>query len=377
MSAVFAAFGFTSGVHLAYMPVWLEARGLGSEAIAFILSVPLFVRVLLTPAIGLFSDRLPDRRVAVQAMTLASGLSFLLLWPLPGLWPIFVLVPAMVVLYQGAVPLVDAITLTFDRRGVLSYGSARLWGSAGYIATNVACGIVVGAFGAPVIFPIMLVALGLFVAVTFLIPPSRPVGAAPPAAAPAKTVPRRQFYAFLAAAGLLQGSHALLYSFGSLHWLALGYSEAAVGFLWAIGTFSEIGVFALAGTRLRNARPHRLMMVAIGFAVLRWLLMPFDFGFGYQLLLQCAHAGSFGAAHLATMRFISQSVPETRAATAQGSYAMLSGLAMGFATLASGPLFATLGAWAFVGSAAVALAALPALVLSRRPPQPQSEGSAG
>ena len=61
----------------------------------------------------------------------------------------------------------------------------------------------------------------------------------------------RGFKVFLLAAALLQASHAMLYVFGTLHWLGAGVDERTVGMLWSLGVVAEIGLFFMAG-RLRG-----------------------------------------------------------------------------------------------------------------------------
>ena len=67
--------------------------------------------------------------------------------------------------------------------------------------------------------------------------------------------------ALMFAGGLIQGSHAVLYSFGSIYWQKLGLTTAEIGAFWAIGVICEIGVFMWSGPRgeaARAARPRRL-----------------------------------------------------------------------------------------------------------------------
>ena len=55
------------------------------------------------------------------------------------------------------------------------------------------------------------------------------------------------FVLFIVAAGLIQSSHAVLYGFGTLHWLAAGYDKDTIGLLWAVGVVAEVMLFAAAG----------------------------------------------------------------------------------------------------------------------------------
>jgi PPP family 3-phenylpropionic acid transporter len=89
---------------------------------------------------------------------------------------------------------------------------------------------------------------------------------------------------------------------------------------------------------------------------LRWGVMALDPPLLLLGPLQTLHAMSFGAAHVAAIHFLTQVVPEERAATAQGLYAAaVAGIALGSATLASGPLYASFGGAAYGAMALLAL----------------------
>ena len=97
---------------------------------------------------------------------------------------------------------------------------------------------------------------------------------------------------------------------------------------------------------------------------------------------------SFGAAHLASIHFMTHAVPEDRAATAQGLYAaVVAGLVLGGATVASGPLYRTFAGEAYGAMACLALIGAGCAFLLMQHwrgelvvavvPQPQSSGSGG
>jgi PPP family 3-phenylpropionic acid transporter len=164
------------------------------------------------------------------------------------------------------------------------------------------------------------------------------------------------FLLFLAAASLIQASHALLYAFGSLHWQARGFSGGTIGALWSVGVIAEIALFAVSGRVIAWCGTTRLLGFAGAAAALRWGFMAMDPPLWATGLLQTLHAMSFGATHLAAIHFLTHAVPEDRAATAQGLYAaVVAGLAMGSVMVASGPLYARLGGKAFGAMAGLAL----------------------
>ena len=148
------------------------------------------------------------------------------------------------------------------------------------------------------------------------------------------------FLLFLLAASLIQASHALYYSFGTLNWRAQGIPDGAIGVLWSVGVIAEVALFAVSGRVIAYCGTARLLMLAGLAATLRWGVMAIDPPLWPTALLQTLHAMSFGAAHLAAIHFLTHAVPEDRAATAQGLYAaVVAGLVLGLVTLASGPLY--------------------------------------
>ena len=62
VSMLFAAIFVVAGTNLPYLPVWLDWKGLGAREIAIITATPLFIRVLVTPAIAFAADRAGDHR---------------------------------------------------------------------------------------------------------------------------------------------------------------------------------------------------------------------------------------------------------------------------------------------------------------------------
>ena len=131
------------------------------------------------------------------------------------------------------------------------------------------------------------------------------------------------FLWFLLAASLIQASHALYYSFGTLNWRAQGIPDGAIGMLWSVGVVAEVALFAVSGRVIAYCGTARLLMLAGLAASLRWGVMALDPPLWPTALLQTLHAMSFGAAHLAAIHFLTHAVPEDRAATAQGVYAAI------------------------------------------------------
>jgi len=173
-----------------------------------------------------------------------------------------------------------------------------------------------------------------------------------------------------------------------LHWRAQGIPDGVIGALWSVGVVAEIALFAASGRVIASIATARLLMLAGRAATLRWGLMAVDPPLWATALLQTLHAMSFGAAHLASIHFMTHAVPEDRAATAQGLYAaVVAGLVLGGATVASGPLYRTFAGEVYGAMACLALIGAGCAFLLMQHwrgelvvavvPQPQSSGSGG
>jgi PPP family 3-phenylpropionic acid transporter len=187
------------------------------------------------------------------------------------------------------------------------------------------------------------------------------------------------FRLLLLLSALIQGSHALYYGFGSIHWAAAGHSATVIGLLWAEGVVAEVALF-LWGRRLADRLgPVGLSLLAAGAGALRWAVTAESAALPALAAAQLLHAATFGAQHLAAMRVLMQVVPPPMAATAQTLHASLGvGLASGALMLASGPLYAALGGAAFWAMAGLCAAAVPAAWRLRgvlaRGPRPDQHG---
>lgn len=344
------------GVFLPYFPVWLNARGLSAGEIGIILSAPLFVRVLVTPAISFAADRSGDRRLMLIALAWGALLAGLLFLTTGSFWTILLVVILFALFWTSIMPLTEAVAMQGVRRSGLDYGRMRLWGSLSFIAASIGGGSAIQIWGSQAALWIFIAATASVAVTSFALP--RPTGkgwlrAAAPVPeirlADALSLVRNPvFLALLFATALVQGSHAIYYAFGTLHWRSVGISMTDIGQLWATGVVAEIALFAVSKRVVAAYGPVRLIMFAAFAAIVRWPLMTLDPSLEVLFPLQLLHAFTFGAAHLGALHFIAAAVPDHYAATAQGLYASIAvGIALGIGVTISGPLYNSLGVEAY------------------------------
>lgn len=381
VSVFYAALFLIYGVHLPYLPVWLEWRGLSAFEIGVVTSLPFFLRLFATPALAYVADRSGDHARMILALSWAGLGAALVLSQMTGFWPILLAALALAISTYTIMPLTETIAIGGVRRG-LDYGRMRLWGSATFIAISFAGGAAVDVAGRGAGIWLIIGGCVATVAAAYVLPRSRlgthsqtrreaiaPDDAATPpveVAAPRRGIDQATvwrllrnplFVLFLIAIGTVQAAHATFYTFGAIHWRQQGLSSTWVGTLWAIGVMTEISLFAVSGALVRRFGALPLMMAGGIAAVVRWMAMSLDPPLAVLIGLQVLHGLTYGASHLGAIHFIGKAVPEEAGGTAQAFYATVaSGVLQGAATLLSGVLYARYGGGAYLAMAAVALA---------------------
>lgn len=375
VGCVFAALFVIYGVHLPYLPVWLDWRGLSAAEISLVTAAPFFVRLVVTPAIAIYADQTDAHRRMVVVLGWCAAAAGLALALAPGFWSILAVAITFSIAVTSIMPLLETVAVAGVRSGGLDYGRMRLWGSLSFVVATVTGGLVIERLGAAA--GVWMIAAGavLTALASHLLPRPRAVAAA--AATPLR-MPRLDeaaellrspiFLAFLVAAGAIQGAHAAFYTFGALDWRSQGLSAGTIGALWMIGIAAEVALFAFSGAVMRHVWATTLLIAGAAAAVVRWSAMALDPPLAMLLGLQVLHGATYGAAHLGAIHFISRAVPERTAGTAQALYATVAaGIAMGLSTLLSGVLYEQLGGrGAYAGMAAIALVGLLAAVAVRR-----------
>lgn len=370
----FGGYFVFGGVMLPFFPVWLEARGLSDVEIAQVIAIPTLFRVFLTPFAGAFADRVRNRRFAVILFTVPAAIVFVFAYPATGFLPLLLVTGAAITLWTLAILPAEALTLTGVRRYGLDYGRMRVMGSVAFIVANLTSGALLTLLWPDAIYFFLLFALVTSAVVSFALPVTPPAiraldDAAKPDTRPSRAVlGNRAFLMLVTAVGLIQATHAMLYSFGSIEWASLGYSGFEIGFFWAFALAGEIALFAWSRPLLRRFGAHGLLIVGALATSLRWSLFPFAPATGFVgfALLQALHGLTFGATYVGTQQLIVRLVPERMTASAQGISAMAAGLLIAATTSISGPIYAAWGIDGFLAMVPLAMLGLALLVAVRR-----------
>jgi PPP family 3-phenylpropionic acid transporter len=356
MAVLYAAIFASAGIQLPFLPVWLEAKGLDAREIGLVLAAAMLARPVIVPASMRLVDRFGWAKGPLVAAAWVSCGTFVAVALSDGFAAIIVAFAISALPQALVLPLADAYALRGLAARERAYGPVRMWGSGAFIAANLGGGLVLERLGAAQVIWVLVAALAATaLSATALVPlATRSHASVAPRSGAPSLWRSPAFVAVVAAASLIQASHAVLYGFASLGWAGKGLDGPAIGALWAIGVLAEIGLFAASGRIMVRVRPLDLIGVGALGAVLRWTVMAFDPPALLLPWLQCLHGLSFGATHLGAMHFLARFAAERQGATAQGDYstlvAVVSAAEMGLA----GVLVETFGAYAYLAMAASA-----------------------
>jgi PPP family 3-phenylpropionic acid transporter len=372
LSAVYAALFVAPGFYLPFFPVFLASLGFSAEAIGIAIGIPMGVRLLANPVAGIFSDRWGRPRRFLTVLGLGAASAFALMAVLPGTGAILLLVALATLFWGPAFPLTDAFGVRLARERGIDYGRARLWGSVAFIGANVALGVALEVLPPVSIVWLIAASLVLFALFAQMLPrlqqPVVEVATAPP------KVSAKVLLAVFAAA-CVQSSHAALYAFGSVHWSASGISSSFIGFLWGAGVAAEVVVFYFATAMLKRFSPIGLILIGGVSSIIRFALTALDPPQALLVPLMTMHAFTFTATFLGMVSIAGESGGAGAQGRAQAFSSTAVSIAMLLATFAAGPLYASYGAYAFLGSSLIAAFGCVLALLAWL--QPQSAGSGG
>ena len=355
LGVFYAAFFAGVGVQMPFFPLWLEAKGLDPRWIGIVLSAPVLVRLLAVPIVTREADRRDALRAAIIVGSVGTMAGYAVIGLADGPFAILMAFTLASALATPVIPLTDAYALRGLRRHGGIYGPVRLWGSAAFIVGNLAAGLLSTSIPPDQLIWLVVAGWAAAALASFTLAPlhaDEPANG--PEASATALLRNPALLVVIAAAALIQASHATFYVFSTIDWRAASLDGLSIGALWALGVLAEIVLFAFAGRLPAAVGPAALLGIGAAGGVMRWTVMALDPPTLLLPLLQCLHALSFGATHLGAMGFLARAAPTGLAATAQGYLAVAVAVAMAVLMMLSGLLYAAHGGLAY---AAMALAA--------------------
>ena len=357
------------GAAMLFLSPWLIERGFTPTEIGYLSAVTILLRLFTGPLLGLALDR--ARRPELLFAGLSAGLAasycgFILS---EDKFLIVLAVCMTAVFWSATLPAAEAYGVTASEQKGLDYGRMRLWGSVAFIVSGIAMGEISDRWSLDLL-PWWLTLFSLLL-----------IGAAylqrgPVALRDRSRLPHmgdifillgtRRFALVALGTGLIQTSHAVFYVFGTVHWQSLDYSDRTIGILWAVGVIAEIALFAVSGRLTERFNVARLAILAGFLGVVRWSVMAIDPPLTAVFFVQAIHGFTFGAVHLAAMRYLGREIAPNLMATGQSLYAALLGVLMGVVIAICGPLYTAFGGATYYAMVVLCLLAIPVLLAARK-----------
>jgi MFS transporter, PPP family, 3-phenylpropionic acid transporter len=354
LAFLYAALATVFGIQLPFFPLWLKTKGLDPQAIGLVLAAPIVVRIVAVPLINRAVDYWAAPRAALIALAAAAALLHAVVGLASGFAAILLTVALAAVAFQPCSTLIDAYALRGLGLRKRHYGPVRLWGSAAFIAANLASGLLLDFMAADRLIWLIVAALSVMaLAASLLLPLDRPGGQTDTSRSGKHHWSSPGFLSIALAAAMIQASHALYYNFSALDWTTKGIDSRTVGLLWALGVVCEIALFAVSG-RLRISLTTLVGLGAAGAAV-RWTAMAFEPPLVLLPLLQCLHGLSFGATHLGAVQWVARATRAGQAGAAQGDFGTVLAVAAAVATGFSGMLYDAFGGASYLAMAGMAV----------------------
>lgn len=359
-----------AGAHLPLWPLWLSAEGMGAAEIGLIAAATGALRIAAGFLVPALVERAGAERAALVLLPALTGAVFLLFGAAEGFGAILLLSLAATLFWSGLLPLAEALGSGAAEAGGFGYARPRAAGSLAFLLANLLCGAALAGFGPE--------AVRWWIAASLLA--AAPLALLHPGLGARRGLKRAPFsearafllhpvlLVFAGAVAAIQGAHAMLYAFGSLHWAALGLPGDRIGALWAAAVAAETVLMLVWGGRLAGrVGPVAGLAVSAGAGVLRFGLMALDPSGPLLWVLQGSHALTFALGHLATIAFLARALPGRLSATAQGFVVSLAGgTAMAGAAALCGLVYPALGGLTWAVSAGLSAVGLGlALLLDR------------
>jgi len=358
----FYFFYFASlGALIPYWGLYLKTLGFGAVEIGALVAIIMATKIVAPNIWGWIADHTGRRMRVVRLACLLATLAFAGVFLWKGYWWLALIMSVFSFFWNAALPQFEATTLTHLGNETHRYSSIRLWGSIGFIVAVAALGFMFDRLGNQWL-PVVLVVLFGFIWLSSLLVPENAAGHRSLEHTPMREVLSRPVVlSLLAVCFLIQLSHGPYYTFYSLYMAEHGYSETAIGQLWALGVVAEIVVFLRMHIWLPHYGARNLLLLAAILTAVRWCLLAwFPDKLWLMIFSQSMHAASFGLYHAVSIHLIHQLFHGRNQGRGQALYSSLSfGAGGALGSFVAGYLWAGFGPeQMYVAAAAVAVIAV-------------------
>ncbi len=352
-----------------YLPVYYRDLGLDLGTIGFLAGLSAATQLVAAPAWGGLTDRYPGSRLTLPAAALLASAGAFGLFGARELPAIAGSVLVLAAGLAGIGPLLDARALDILGAERARYGEVRAWGSAAFIVTAWLVGLLIDRTAPSSLFAVYIPALVLTAPIALSLT-RRAAPRAPSVLRGAVELVRRSGIGlFLVGTLLVWTMLNAVNSFYSIQIVAFGAPATTVGLAWAVGAAVEVPImwgFARLAGRFGTGR---LLVLGASCMAIRAGLAALATDAAWLVLIAPLEGVAFGLYFVGGVTYVSKHVPPNLAATGQGVWTSVAGLAAILGSSGGGLVAGALtirGLFA-VGAIASALAAVVVALAVRSP----------
>ena len=311
-----------NGVILPYFPVLFQKQGFHYWQIGVLLAMGAVVNTLTQSLWGYLCDKMQTVKKIMLLQLFISAVLSIFVFRFQSFLGLLVALTLFFTFYRPLPSLIDTLIVNAVKENPSHYGSYRMFGSLGFLASVFCSGFVLNSLGINN-GPYLVTAL---IALTFLC--ALPIEDAkyicnPPSFRNFTSLTRKpQIIWFFITATLLGTTQVANDNFISVHLQNLGGSIQETGLAWTIGVSSEVLAFIVLSRLGKNPEPLRLLPYVSCLYGLRWLLMAFITNIKVILVIQVLHGICFALFISMVMQQLLKIIPDELRATGQGLFYM-------------------------------------------------------
>lgn len=347
-------------------PFWglyLQSQDFNPQQIGWLMAIFAGVRILAPNLWAYWAKYFSSPIIMVRVAGLLTAVCFSFIWLVSDFLGFALVMVAYGFFWAAMLPQYETITMQVLNNKIDQYSKIRLWGSIGFIAVVLLLGWLFDLLTITLL-PIVMLVLMILICINSYVMSNRYSYSIHKSATERSGfrgyVFRTPVVIFILITVLSQISHGAYYTFFSIYLESLGYSSTEIGLLWALGVLAEVVLFWQFQHLMKYLSWRNWLVLSLILTAVRWwIIAEIPEQTGWLLLAQIAHAFSFGAMHVVSMRYIQHFFPPRLQARGQAMYSSVGfGLGGALGAWLSGLLWAASGgSFVFMLSALIALSA--------------------
>jgi MFS transporter, PPP family, 3-phenylpropionic acid transporter len=328
LRAFYLCTGLSGGILTPYLSLLLGENGFASSQIGIIMAVGTAASVLAQPFWGYFVDRWQMIRFTLVLSCIIPGL-VAVCFDVHWLWFVTLTSILFNMFSVPQAPIADSYAVSAARTGGVSYGSIRLFASAGFSIGGYLGGLYIAHFPVTSVFaPYLVISLlGAVTAITF--PRENPqvgVGASASIQAGLRALIRdKRFVACLLGGFLLSQTLTAFNTYFALTFQQMGGSLNLTGIAFMLASATNVPAMILATRVMRRLGRENVLILASLAYVVRWGIQAYVPIPSVAIAIQVLHGVSFGFYYVVAVDFVSKLAQKQLQATAQSLFGMICG----------------------------------------------------